>query len=144
MPTIRPMTIADHPAIIEFFRVTPGVTLREADSFEATQRYLERNPNLSFVAVENDEVIGCVMCGHDGRRGYLQHLVVSPEYRRQGIGEALYKSCIDALEKVGIYKTHLYVFKTNEIGNAFWFAKGWIPRNDVNLYSFLNTDNENA
>lgn len=64
--------------VFDLFRKTPGVTFRQADSKEAAKRYLERNPGLSFAAVADNEIIGCVMCGHDGPRGYLQHLVVKP------------------------------------------------------------------
>ncbi len=85
----RELTTNDHESLIELFRDTPGVTVREADSREATKTYLDRNPGLSFAVVENKKIIGCVMCGHDGRRGYLQHLVVREQYRNAGIGEHL-------------------------------------------------------
>ncbi len=118
--TIREMTIDDYPAVAKLLQQTPGVSFREADSHEATARYLDRNPGLSFVAAIDDAVIGCVMSGHDGRRGYLYHLVVTPEFRRQGIGEKLSLACVHALNRVGIAKTHLFVFADNEVGNAFW------------------------
>ena len=70
-PVITHMTIADYDQIINLFRETPGVTARDADSCSATETYLQRNPGLSFVAMAGSKVIGCVMCGHDGRRGYL-------------------------------------------------------------------------
>ncbi|BCE00742.1 GNAT family N-acetyltransferase [Marinicellulosiphila megalodicopiae] len=117
---IREMTIHDHGLVIELFSNTPGVTVREADSFESTQVYLERNPLLNFVKVIDDKIIGCVMCGHDGRRGYLQHLLVLPKYRNQGFGEQLLNSCIDSLLQLGIQKTHIFVFKSNSLANAFW------------------------
>ncbi len=144
MPNIREMTIDDYDAIIELFSTTPGVTLRDADSRESTLHYLTRNPGLSFVATENDSVIGCVMCGHDGRRGYLQHLVVKSENRNAGIGESLFTACLDALEKLGIYKTHIFVFKTNRLSNFFWSKKDWILRDDINMYSYNRSANENV
>lgn len=141
---IRELTMDDYNGIINLFKSTPGITFREADSREATERYLKRNPSLSFIAEEDSKIIGCILCGHDGRRGYLQHLVVRPEYRNKGIGEALVKKCIDALGKVGISKAHIFVFKTNGIGNSFWTGKGWQFRDDVNMYSYNSSTNENA
>ncbi len=141
---IRELTMDDYDGIIELFKSTPGITFREADSREATARYLERNPSLSFIAEEDSKIIGCILSGHDGRRGYLQHLVVRPGYRNKSIGEALVKKCIDALSKIGISKAHIFVFKTNDIGNSFWAGIGWQFRNDVNMYSYNSSNNENA
>ena len=141
---IREMTINDYDDIIEMFRATPGITVREVDSRDTTKKYLERNPGLSFVAVENECVMGCVMCGHDGRRGYLQHLVVKPEHRHQGIGKALVTACTDSLKQIGISKTHIFVFKSNSLANTFWANNGWILRNEINMYSYNASSNENT
>ncbi len=141
---IREMTIDDYDDIIAMFRETPGITFREADSRDATRRYLERNPGLSFVTTVNEHVVGCVMCGHDGRRGYLQHLVVKPEHRRHGIGKALVRACINSLKQIGIYKTHIFVFKSNSPADAFWANNGWMLRDEINMYSYNTSSNENA
>ncbi|MCP4178392.1 MAG: GNAT family N-acetyltransferase [bacterium] len=138
------MTIEDYYQLIELFKSTPGIAFRESDSKDAVDRYLKRNENLSFVAVYDCKIIGCVMCGHDGRRGYLQHLIVKPEYRKQRIGEKLFLKCLEGLSDIGIYKTHLFVFKNNETGNSFWLKKGWRFRDDVNLYSYITSNNMNA
>ena len=141
---IREMTIDDYDDIIVMFQETPGISVREADSRMAIQAYLERNPGLSFIAVVDSKVIGCVMCGHDGRRGYLQHLVVQSEYRNQGVGKQLFMACITALQKIGISKTHIFVFKTNDLANKFWAGKGWEFREEINMYSYNSSSNENA
>ncbi|KPX47993.1 Acetyltransferase, partial [Pseudomonas ficuserectae] len=112
--TIRSMTIKDYESVIELMRNTPGISLRDADSRESTARYLDRNPGTSFVAEAEGAVCGCVMCGHDGRRGYLQHLIVLPEYRRQGIAPELVERCLQCLEALGVYKCHLDVLKVKE------------------------------
>lgn len=141
---IREMTIDDYEGIIKMFRETPGISIREADSRDATRVYLQRNPGLSFVAVADARIVGCVMSGHDGRRGYLQHLAVKPEYRKQGIGVGLFTACLDALQKIGIYKTHIFVLKTNETGNNFWRNQGWFLRDEINMYSYNRSENTNA
>ncbi|MDY7066941.1 Acetyltransferase YpeA [Pseudomonas extremaustralis] len=144
MHTIRTMTPCDYDAVLALMQDTPGISLRDADSREATARYLARNPGLSFVAEAEGRLIGCVMCGHDGRRGYLQHLLVLPEYRRQGIARALTQRCLAALEQLGIHKCHLDVFKTNSGAARYWQGQGWTLRTDIDRYSFTRPGNENA
>jgi len=146
MPSIRPMTFADYDGVIALMQQTPGVSVRDADSREATARYLERNPGLSFVACADDDgaLVGCVMSGHDGRRGYLQHLVVLPAQRRQGLANALVGHCLEALAALGIQKTHIDVFKTNELAQAYWSSQGWQLREDIQRYSFTRPGHPNA
>ncbi|WP_237701367.1 GNAT family N-acetyltransferase [Hylemonella gracilis] len=138
------MTISDYESVIQLMKDTPGVSLRDADSREATARYLERNPGISFVAEHGGRVIGCIMCGHDGRRGYLQHLVVHAEHRRQGIANALVSRCVASLEDLGIFKSHIDVFRTNEVAQAYWESQGWMRRTDIHRYSWVSNGNANA
>ena len=144
MALIRGMTMADYDRVIALLQTTPGVTFRDADSPQATARYLERNPGLSFVAERDGAIVGCIMCGHDGRRGYLQHLAVHPAHRQQGIAAALARRCLAQLESLGIFKSHLDVFKTNEAGQAFWQSQGWKLRTDILRYSFTSNGRANA
>ena len=144
MYKIRMMTADDYEAVIDLMKQTPGVSFRDADSRESTLRYLERNPRLSFVALIGDQIGACIMSGHDGRRGYLQHLIVRPEYRRQGIATALVERCLSELESIGILKCHIDVFKTNELGAAYWESQGWKLRTDIKRYSFVRSSAENA
>lgn len=144
MHTIRVMISADYDAVLKLMHNTPGISLRDADSREATERYLARNPEMSFVAEVQGRLIACVMCGHDGRRGYLQHLLVLPDYRRQGIAQALVERCLVALEQRGIHKCHLDVFKINTSAARYWQGQGWKLRTDIDRYSFTREGNENA
>jgi N-acetylglutamate synthase len=144
MTSIRPMTMGDYDAIVELMKATPGISFRDADSRAATTRYLERNPGLSFVAESGGELVGCVMCGHDGRRGYLQHLLVVPGHRRRGIASLLVGSCLTQLEQLGIVKSHVDVFRSNELAQAFWKGQGWKLRTDTHRYSHIRNGNENA
>ena len=88
------------------------------------ERYLLRNPGLSFVAVASDALVGCVMSGHDGRRGYLQHLMVLPSHRNQGIASSLVENCLGGLERLGILKSHIDVFQTNTLAQHYWGGAG--------------------
>ncbi|WP_160107147.1 GNAT family N-acetyltransferase [Pseudomonas izuensis] len=144
MFTLRVMTMDDYDAVIDLMRHTPGISLRDADSRESTSRYLQRNPGMSFVAEIDGTLGGCVMCGHDGRRGYLQHLLVLPEHRGQGIASALVERCLSSLERQGILKCHLDVFKTNESAARYWQGQGWQLRDDIDRYSFIRSGDRNA
>jgi ribosomal protein S18 acetylase RimI-like enzyme len=142
---IRAMTIEDYEAVMGLLAEMSGVRLSDADSREATALYLERNPGLSLVAVDDGgAIIGCVMCGHDARRGYLQHLAVSKHCRRRGIGSALVEECLSKLESLGIFKTHIAVLVENQQGQEFWSRCGWQKRDDTFRYSFVRGDHTNA
>ena len=92
---IRPMDPQDFPACLELWGDVDGIVLREeSDSPEAPARFLERNPGLSFVAVDQGMVVGSILCGHDGRRAHLYHLAVRTEQRRTRCATALLEAAI--------------------------------------------------
>ena len=138
------MTHDDYEAMLALMRGTEGVSLRAADSRKSIDRYLERNPGLSLVATSGEEVIGCVLCGHDGRRGYLHHLVVTPSYRGMGIGRVLVARALDGLAAEGILKIHIDVFADNHQAIAFWKAIGWDVRLDLVRMSINLSGDRNA
>lgn len=129
------MTIKNYDEIYELWSSIPGIGLSDADSEESIARYLERNPNLSFVYYQNNKIVGTILCGHDGRRGYIHHTCVLPEYRGQGIGKILVQKALEALKNQGINKCHLFVFYDNEAGSAFWSRLGFKKRSDLLIYS---------
>lgn len=143
-PALRPMTMADYDGVIALMHQTPGVSVREADSRQAIQRYLLRNPELSFVAEDGAALVGCIMSGHDGRRGYLQHLLVVPGYRERGVASALIEACLTGLEAIGILKSHIDVLATNEAGQRFWTRRGWMLRTDLRRYSLVRSGGDNV
>jgi len=135
MITITPFTLNDYDAVIALWQICEGVGLSEADERDSIQFYLERNPGMSFVAWDGDRMVGAVLCGHDGRRGYIHHMAVHPDYRRQKIGRQLVDRCLDGLYTIGLQKCHLFIFTENEPGIAFWQAIGWQYRTDVAIMS---------
>ena len=144
MHAIRTMSVADYDAVVELMKQTPGVTVRDADSQESTAWYLQRNPGLSFVCEADGQLVGCIMSGHDGRRGYLQHLIVLPAFRRKGIATELVETCLGELERLGIFKSHVDVFRMNAPAKAFWERRGWTLRSDIDRYSLVRSGSENA
>jgi ribosomal protein S18 acetylase RimI-like enzyme len=143
---LREFTAQDYDAVIALWRSADGVTLRDADSRTSIADYLVRNAGLSFVAVDVDEdrLVGAVLCGTDGRRGYLQHMAVTTSHQRRGIGRALAERCLAALRERGILKCHLMVVTTNSTALAFWSTLGWAERTDIRLMSSSASDAPNA
>ncbi len=138
------MTMAHYEQVWALWQATEGVGLSRADEPGAIQVYLERNPGLSFVALADGQVVGTVLGGHDGRRGFLHHLAVQVAYRRQGIAAALVNHCLEGLAQVGIQKSHLFIFHENESGKAFWRSQGWDLRQDIQIMSTSVGDNRQS
>ncbi len=143
---VRLMTIEDYDQVRALWMTIKGFAIRSIDdSRVGVERFLMRNPTTSVVAVEDEIVVGAILCGHDGRRGCLYHVCVNPAYRRRGIGKAMVVFCMDALRQEQINKVSLIAFTKNDIGNAFWHSVGWTQREDLNYYDFvLNGENIEA
>lgn len=142
-PVLSVMTAEDYPEVKKLWMTIRGFAIRSMDdSREGVERFLRRNPTTSVVARVNGEVVGAVLCGHDGRRGCLYHVCVREDHRRQGIGKAMVIFCTEALKAEKINKVSLIAFTTNDAGNAFWKEIGWTRRFDLNTYDFtLNEEN---
>ena len=141
---ITPLSAGDLPSVVKALASVPGVTNREIDSVECLQLYLARNPGLSFAARSADDVVGFVLCGHDGRRWYLHHLLVLPEYRRQGLATQLVAAALVQLRTVGITKVHVDVVVQNTAAHRFWSRLGWQLRDDIARYSVVLSGGANA
>lgn len=145
--TVRTMTIEDYEGVRALWMTIHGFAIRSIDdSREGVERFLRRNPTTSTVAVaENGEIVGAILCGHDGRRGCLYHVCVREDCRRNGIGKEMVVFCMNALKAEEINKVSLIAFTVNDIGNAFWNCIGWTRRLDLNYYDFtLNEANITA
>ncbi len=137
MMQIRQMEISDYDKVCELWHSIKGFAMRSIDdSYDGIDRFIKRNPGLSTVAMEDDMLVGAILCGHDGRRATLYHVCVREGYRKRGIGKAMVVRCMEQLEKEGINKVALIAFTTNDVGNAFWKEIGWTERKDLNYYDF--------
>lgn len=126
------MKIKDYDAVYSLWINTPGMGLNTLDdSKEGIESFLKRNPSTCFVAKDKTRVIGVILSGHDGRRGYIYHTAVAIEERGKGIGIRLVEKAIEALKNEGIHKVGLVVFEKNETGNKFWESIGFEERKDL-------------
>lgn len=132
---ISEFPIEAYDQVIFLWKLCEGIGLSGADSKNNIQYYLEINPGMSFIARENNAIVGAILSGHDGRRGYIHHLAVHPDYRNKGIDKALVEKCLVALQSIGIQKCHLFIFNNNTEGIRFWNKIGWTQRFDISLIS---------
>ncbi|MCR5678445.1 MAG: GNAT family N-acetyltransferase [Agathobacter sp.] len=141
--TLRVMKEEDYDQVYHLWMSIHGFGIRSIDdSKEGVTRFLKRNPSTSVVAVVNQQIVGAILCGHDGRRGCMYHVCVDEQYRQHGIGKAMAVFCMKALQEDGINKVSLIAFKSNALGNRFWKDAGWTFREDLNYYDFtLNEAN---
>jgi putative acetyltransferase len=130
---LRELVPADYDRVLALWTVTEGMGLNESDTREGIAAFLARNAGLSRVAEDSvtGEVLGALLCGHDGRRGYLHHLAVARIQRRRGIGRALVGACLEGLRAQGIPKCNLFLYANNEAGRSFWEHAGWQARVDL-------------
>jgi putative acetyltransferase len=127
------MTACDLEAVLGLWAQTEGEGLNESDTPEQLRAFLDRNPGLSLVARDGPRLVGAVLCGHDGRRGYLHHLAVVPGYRGHGLGRQMVETCLAALATLGILKCNIFLYADNETGQKFWDRCDWAVRNDLKV-----------
>lgn len=130
---IRKMKLSDYEEVYELWMSCAGMGLNNLDdSKEGIEKFLNRNPETCFVALdENERITGVMLTGNDGRRGYIYHTAVHPNHRKQGIARSLVQQTLNALENLGIHKAALVAFRRNEEGNQFWEKMGFSVREDL-------------
>ena len=138
---IRVMNEGDIEKVRTLWMSIKGLGIRSIDdSYEGVKKFMERNPKTSIVAETDGEIVGAILCGHDGRRGGFYHVCVREDMRRHGIGRDMATAAMRALQNEGINKVELVAFKSNEVGNRFWNGVGWKQRTDLNRYDFVLND----
>ncbi len=129
---IRLMTINDYEDVYKLWLSCKGMGLNSLDDSEdGIKKFLKRNPTTCFVALKENKIIGSILTGNDGRRGYIYHTAISPDYQRKGIGRKLVNTAVNALKDEDINKVALVVFEKNSFGNEFWEKIGFSKRNDL-------------
>lgn len=121
----RAFSFADYDAALELWQQAEGIEIAEGDDREGVGQFLSRNPVLSRVATDGSTIVGVVLCGHDGRRGYIYHLAVNPAYQSRGVGKRLIDECLGSLRQTGVKRALILVAHDNLRGRNFWRRHGW-------------------
>jgi len=125
------MTIEDFEQVHALWCATEGVQPHPVDNNRETMmRYLKRNTDTTFVAEDDDgngngEIIGVILCGHDGRRGYIYQVAVAESHRGRGIGTKMVNIALNALMKEGIGRVGCFVLTDNARSNEYWQRLGF-------------------
>ena len=135
------MKLDRYHELIDFWKNTEGLWVSDDDSYENLKIFLKRNPRLNFIAVSENKIVGTLKCSHDGRRGYLHHLAVKKEFRKEGIAKKLINNSLDNLQKAGITKdkVRVFVLDTNKPALKFWKHNGFIEQ----IYDYLTFELKN-
>ena len=134
---IRSMTEEDYNAVHALWMTIHRFGIRSVgDTRASVVRFLRRNPGISVVAECKGEIVGSILCGHDGRTGCFYHVCVREDMRRQGIGRRMVRKAVDALSREQISKISLLAFADNALGNGFWKKLGFVRREDMNNYEW--------
>ena len=140
---IRGMTISDYDSVRQLWLTIHGFGIRSVDDTrEYISSFLDRNPNTSVVAESGGQIVGSILCGHDGRTGCFYHVCVREDMRRRGIGSRMVHYSIEALKNERISNISLFAYTDNSLGNDFWKCLGFRRREDMYNYEWqLNKDN---
>ena len=130
---ILPMAVDDLDDVTVLWNATEGVGMNESDGPEQLRGFLDRNPGLSLIARDGSRLVGAVLCGHDGRRGFLYHLAVLTDYRKRGLGRAMVDRCLKSLSMLGLLRCNILIYVDNHSGEQFWRKGGWFERNELKL-----------
>jgi ribosomal protein S18 acetylase RimI-like enzyme len=129
--TFEDMHISHYNEVLDLWHTTRHISVSEIDSYESVSRYIERNPGLCSVALRDNTIIGAILCGHDGRRAHINHLAVSNEHRKTGVGSTLVKRCLERLRELDIKIVYLSIYEDNLSAKKFWENQGWKLYSDV-------------
>lgn len=126
MPTIRQYADAtDRVQVVELWIKVFGYETAHNEPNLAISKKMAINDGLFFVAVENEVIVGTIMAGYDGHRGWLYSVAVDPSKRLHGLGSALVHHAENALAELGCMKVNLQLLDTNEATAAFYKSIGY-------------------
>ena len=137
---IEKFTIELYEEIVMLWRKA-GISVGSSDTREELERVLQRNPNLFLIGKLDNIVIGVVIGGFDGRRGYVHHLAIDPDYQKKGYGKMIMDELIEKFRKIGVHKIHLFIEKYNKNAIEFYRNLGWDIRDDLIMMSYVPDKN---
>ena len=119
-------------AVVDLWK-SCSLVVPQNDPSEDIRRKLDFQPELFFVALLNDRVIGSIMVGYEGHRGWLNYLAVLPGFQRSGCGRRLVEKAIDELRRLGCLKVNLQVRRSNISAVGFYKHLGFEEDDVVSL-----------
>lgn len=126
---------ADYQQVYDLWlSIEKGVHVGRSDSPNEIEKKIARDPDLFLLAECEDQIIGSVIGGYDGRRGLIYHLAVSSSFRGQGIGSRLMDEVEKRLQAKGCIKCYLLVIEDNHEAESYYKNRGWQHMDDIHLF----------
>jgi ribosomal protein S18 acetylase RimI-like enzyme len=138
---IRPFQLSDADAVVALWDRC-GLIRAWNDPRKDIRRKLAVHPDLFLVGEAAGAIVGSVMAGYDGHRGWINYLGVDPAFRRRGLGRALMREAERRLREAGCPKINLQVRTGNAEAIVFYNSIGFIQDNVVSLGKRLEQDDE--
>lgn len=133
---IEKFTIGYYEEIVALWRKA-GINIGSSDTLEEINKMLQRNPDFFLIGKINDKIISVVIGGFDGRRGYVHHLAVDPDYQKKGYGKKVIDALIEKFRELRVHKIHLFIEKYNKDVVEFYQNLGWEIREDLIMMSYI-------
>jgi ribosomal protein S18 acetylase RimI-like enzyme len=127
---IREFQLADYENVVNLWTAA-GLILRPGDELDGIELKLRRDPDLFLLAEDAGKLVGVVMGAWDGRRGWINHLAVSPDHQRQGIGRALVDELENRLSRKGAKKVNAQIYRSNTRSVDFFRSVGYEIHSDL-------------
>jgi ribosomal protein S18 acetylase RimI-like enzyme len=130
---IRTYQDSDHASVVELWSVVFPNDPPWNEPGEFIRRKRKVQPDLFWVAQDGDQIIGTVVAGYDGVRGWIYHLAVDPSRRRKGTARLLMHAAENGLEALGCPKINLQLRANNTSVVDFYKALGYNPEDRVQM-----------
>ena len=119
--------------VIELWNNVFGYEAAHNSPEVAIDKKMQNKDGLFFVAQKDQKVIGTVMAGYDGHRGWVYSIAVHPDYRKKGIGSKLLSYTQNKLENLGCLKVNLQIMEGNEAVQKFYLANGFSVEQRISM-----------
>jgi len=136
MVELKSADIQDIYAMQKFWQSIEGLGIGQGDDEASLAAFMKRNPTTCLLLKQGQQIIGTVLGGFDGRRGYIYHLAVHPDHQQKGYGQLLLREVISRLKALGAMKIHLFVLRSNEKAINFYLHQHWQLRKDIQVLSW--------
>ncbi|MBD3194939.1 MAG: GNAT family N-acetyltransferase [Candidatus Lokiarchaeota archaeon] len=133
---IEQLSIKEYEEVLNLWKKTE-LSVGSSDTKKQVKRMIERNPNLCLVGKLNVKTVAVVLGAFDGRRGYVHHLAVDPDYQRKRYGSMLMAELMKRFKKIKVHKVHLFIEKRNQDVIKFYKEIGWTFRDDLVMMSYV-------
>jgi len=137
---IEKFSMKFYEEVVELWRKS-GISVGSTDTKEELERVVRRTPQLFLVGKINEKIISVVIGGFDGRRGYVHHLAVDPDYQKKGYGKMIMGELMNKFLKLKVHKVHLFLEKYNKEVVEFYRNLGWEIRDDLIMMSYIPDKN---